>query len=85
MLGENRRLRTAVAAGTGESLRLRDALVAKDTVIATADRRITGLGMLERDAQVRGAQWKAKAKSRWWLLVGETALLLGLTTLAVTR
>lgn len=61
------------------------AFVAKDTVIAATTRRLTTAKVLGRDAEHRAAQWKNRARARFWFIVGETALLLGGLVLAAGR
>ena len=57
----------------------------QDSAQAQAQRQVAVQGVLYQDADTKAQVWKAKAKGRFWLLVGETALLLGGIVLAVGR
>jgi anti-sigma-K factor RskA len=85
VLKENKALRTANAARQAEATQLRTALVAKDTVLAATERRVSYNATLYRDADARAAVWKAKARKRSWLLAALSAVLAAVTYTAVAR
>lgn len=41
--------------------------------------------VLRGAAEADSRKWKSKAKSRFWTILGETALLIGITTLAISH
>ena len=85
VLDENRALRTANMARRAESAALRETIVAKDSVLLATERRLLVAKVLGRDAENRYARKNRLAKSRFWIIVGETALLLGGFVLAAQR
>ncbi|GAC1372662.1 MAG: hypothetical protein NVS3B25_07380 [Hymenobacter sp.] len=82
---EAQRLRAAVGAYAAGAGALHRELAAKDTVIAATTRRVVVAQALERDADGRATVWHQKARKRWYLLVAETALLLGGLVLSARR
>jgi hypothetical protein len=84
-IAENHRLRDAVQASTSETRAVRHALAAKDSVVASVGDQLVGERMLRSHAEGEGAVWKAKAKKRWWIIVGETALVIAGVVLAGSR
>lgn len=83
VLDQNRELRKANVARRNENGHLREALTAKDTVIAATDRRVAVAQVLGRDAENRATAWKGKARKRSWTNVALSALLVLVTVVAV--
>lgn len=83
VLKERNKLRTALSAQESTTTSLRAALVAKDTALAAAERRLYFEGVLRQDAAARAGVWKAKAKKRSWVITGLTLLLVGVTYTAI--
>jgi hypothetical protein len=85
VLKENKRLRRDVQRYEGVVRLDSVQLLAKDTVIVATKRQLLTAKVLGKDAENRYAQKDRLAKSRFWLLVGETTLLILVTVAAVGR
>ena len=57
----------------------------QDSLVVFHQREHVLQGRIQVSVQAERDQWKGRAKSRFWMVVGEAALLLGVTALAVTR
>lgn len=83
VLKENKRLRKANRALDSETRALRESGTAKDTVIATSERRMAGKDVLYQEQERQTQVWKGKAKGRFWVIVGEAAAIVGILVLAL--
>lgn len=84
-LKENKHLRAAVRGYEYVVRRDSAALAAKDTVVVATERQLVVAKVLGRDAENRAGLWRRKAHTRFWVAVGEAALLVGTLLLAVGR
>jgi hypothetical protein len=85
VLKENKKLRKTVQGYQVGAVKDSIALTAKDSAILATERRVYFEGLLRKDAENRATAFKLKAHKRTWVIVALSALLLGITTLAVTH
>lgn len=60
-------------------------IVLQDTSYFALSRTVHYKDVLLTDQTTKAQVWKLKAKGRWWLNIGLSALLIGVTTLAITK
>ena len=69
----------------GANVALHAGLRAADSVATYRTQQAGIQRALRQSAEADTRVWRGRAKSRFWALVGETALLVGITALAITR
>ena len=69
----------------GANLALHAGLSAADSALVFRTQQAGIQRTLRQSAEADTQRWRGKARSRFWTIVGETALLLGITALAIGR